>query len=52
MRRLYATLGLPVLEELPESLPCDEILKKVVELQEHELFDLLSAGMNKIFSDA
>ncbi|CAK1602080.1 unnamed protein product [Parnassius mnemosyne] len=51
IRRLYATLGLLIKEELPDSTPCETVINNVKEAQENELFDLLLVGLNRNSSD-
>ncbi|CAG4978612.1 unnamed protein product [Parnassius apollo] len=51
IRKLYATLGLLIKEELPDILPCETILNNVKEAQENELFDLLLGRPTKNTSD-
>ncbi|PZC79102.1 uncharacterized protein LOC124630981 [Helicoverpa zea] len=47
MRRAFRTLGLPPMETSDEKIPSDVVLNNLRSTQEHELYQLLVAGVKK-----
>lgn len=47
VRRLYTTLGFTSEEYHDDRIYCDELLNNLIRVQEHDLLQLLAAGISK-----